>query len=99
MIQIHPPRNKENNKIKGSAVASSIFTKSVAKATGIFANPPNPTVSHKNYEGELVRVGNDLQKILFDIKKDQGIKRFKLGNLKDKYPLFENESLQIGFKS
>lgn len=40
-----------------------------------------------------------MEGILYDIKKDQGMRRFKLGNLKNKYPLFENSSLQIGFKA
>lgn len=26
------------------------------------------------------------------------MRRFKLANLKEKYPIFENDSLQIGFK-
>lgn len=44
-------------------------------------------------------VSKELEDILFDIKKEQGHKRFKIGNLRYRYPLFENESMQIGFKS
>ena len=65
----------------------------------IFTNPPNLHPPIKHYEGETVRQIRELEEILYDIKRDQGMRRFKLANLKDRYPLYENSNLQIGFKT
>ena len=36
---------------------------------------------------------------MYNIKREQTHRRFQLANFRNRYPLFENESLQIGFKS
>lgn len=71
----------------------------VTNSNDIFSNPPNPSPGYKSYEGEVVPANKNLETILFDIKREQGHRRFKLAHFKNKYPLFENETMQIGFKT
>ena len=78
---------------------ASNFTKSVLKAATIFKNPPNPSPPFKEYEGKTIRENRDLDSILYEIKKHQGMRRFKIANLKDRHPLYESDILQIGYKT
>lgn len=56
----------------------------------IFKNPPNPNPPYKNYKGDLVPPNRELENILYDIKKEQGHRRFKMACFKGKSLLFEN---------
>ena len=47
----------------------------------------------------MINSSKDLAKIVFNVKQDQGIKRFKLSNFKERSALFENQHIQVGYKS
>lgn len=36
---------------------------------------------------------------LYSLKKEQGSRRFKISNFREKNPLFENDQIQVGYKS
>lgn len=73
------------------------FTKS--RIAEIFMNPPNPYPHMKRYEGELTDKSIEMEVIMKNLTKNQGIRRFITSNFKFKNPLFENTHIQIGFKS
>lgn len=77
----------------------SSFVKSTFKAATIFTHPPNPNPPYKHYDGDVIKQSRELKSILYEIKKDQGSRRFKISNLRDRHPLYENDHLQIGFKT
>lgn len=52
-----------------SKFGASSMNKSNLNLRGIFASPPNPNVSPKAYEGELVVESLDLEKALYDMKR------------------------------
>ena len=56
----------------------------------IFCSPPNSSVREKEYAGRLVMSNRDLERVLFNLKKEQGSRKFKVSNLKSKSCLFEN---------
>ena len=57
---------------------------SAVKQTTIFTNPPNPHAPMVNYAGNFISENRDLSKILYELKKDQGHRKFKLSNFRDK---------------
>ncbi len=70
-----------------------------SKISPIFANPPNLRPPPKSYEGREIRENDAIGTFLRAISKSQGLRRFKTANFKGKSSLFENEHLQIGYKS
>ncbi len=82
-----------------SRFGASSVAKSVAQLKGIFAAPPNSNVRAKNYEGELVLEIGELDIIRENVLKVQGHRRFKCSHFKQKYILYEDNFIQIGFKA
>lgn len=82
-----------------SRFGASSVAKSVAQLKGIFASPPNPNLRSKNYEGQLVLEIGDLDRMKEGILKVQGHRRFKSSHFKQKYILYEDNFIQIGFKA
>lgn len=62
-------------------------------------SPPNPYPQMKRYQGDLVDKNYDMEDIMKNLTRNQGIRRFITSNFKTKNPLFENTHIQIGFKS
>lgn len=81
-----------------SRFGASSVAKSVAQLKGIFASPPNPNIRPKNYEGELVLDIGELDRIRENILRVQGHRRFKSSHFKNKYVLYQDDYMQIGFK-
>ena len=74
-------------------------TVSKIDTNSIFAKPPNPNVRPKRYEGTVVSPLYEFENILLDIQKEQGMKRFKISNLKSRALLYESGHIQVGYKS
>lgn len=68
----------------------SKFGKSITKSriAGIFSNPPNPYPQDKRYQGQFVECNRDMSRIMKNLTKNQGIRRFITSNFKAKNPLF-----------
>ena len=87
----HPlKRTKSPNQITKSQAVLKTSALKESKISPIFSNPPNPSLLPRMYEGELILENKDLEKVLFNIKKEQGARRFKIANFREKSPLFEN---------
>lgn len=84
---------------KSKFTGASTFSKSAVKLKGIFAAPPNPNIRAKSYEGEVVTENLELSRQLESMKKEQGMRRLKASLFKNKYILYEDECIQLGFKS
>ena len=86
-IHAHPPRVR-NDAMK--TVVASTLSKTGMKVSSIFKNPPNLAPPYRNFDGEMILPYKDLENVLYDIKKEQGNRRFKIANFRSRYPLFEN---------
>ena len=83
---------------KKSRFGGSSAAKSTSQLKGIFAAPPNPNIRSRNYEGELVLPQSEIDSTRESILRLQGHRRFKASHFKNKYILFEDDYIQIGFK-
>ena len=68
----------------------SRFGKSITKSriASIFSNPPNPYPQDKRYQGQFIDPNVQMIKIMRNLTKNQGIRRFITSNFKTKNPLF-----------
>jgi hypothetical protein len=68
----------------------SKFGKSITKSriATIFMYPPNPYPQDKRYQGELVDKNYEMEDIMKNLTRNQGIRRFITSNFKSKNPLF-----------
>ena len=74
-------------------------TVSKIDTNSIFGKPPNPNARSKRYEGTTLSPLYELENVLNDIQKEQGMKRFKISNLKSRALLYESGHIQVGYKS
>lgn len=82
-----------------SRFVGSSASRSTVNLKGIFLAPPNPHLRERNYEGEFVPESPEIYSISEGILRAQGHRRFKASHFKTNYILFEDDRIQIGFKS
>lgn len=84
MAKRNPPRKSKSprNFNKSDFKTSNASNLRESSVNPIFNNPPNNYVASKNYEGEIIMENRDLTRVLFNIKQDQGPRRFKISNFR-----------------
>jgi len=88
-MKVNPSRGKSPHNV--SSLSRSKFdasTVSKINKNSIFSNPPNPRVGQKKYDGTLVYKCCELEDMLSGMDKEQGMRRFKVSNLRNRALLF-----------